>query len=474
MSETITAQKLTYYSLPWTEFIRDPENLRQDLDAHIEAEGLKELIKADGGVRNPVFVTTKKHSIDGKRVILDGSSRHRCLELLSEDPEYLEAVERDQASLDLPFFVVPDDILNDPIALTKFKLSTNWVNPQTKSVEQWDGIKKILDHYRQEFLETNLDSFGITDISEADPDLLEKIKTKQNGYAIPKTAKTLGKSTPAIHRYTSVFEDGHPRVLELIDQGVLVSVKTAADVARFHKKLTESGSNITVDEFVNLCLENSIKNNRPTLGDVTVERTYKELLLPKPELNNPTDNLPDATAINGIDSQAEVALQKLKTEVDGLDKSENVDNNQTVNNGSNSSDFKVNNESSGEYKTERKQAENSNESEEIYDRLTAIGDINDLIAIAEKIDDDQLWKLPEKNILRIGKTCKMLIKEFETLQDILGKQRQQEFQDEEKAIANSELNLNSNVQNVETDQEEWEDQDSEDDSEDDVEFEDVA
>ena len=475
MIDTSKARKINYYSLIWSEFAPDPANLRQDIDAHIEDQNLLELIKADGGVRVPVFATGKnKGTEDGKRLLLDGSSRRRCLEILSEDPEYLEAVERGEASLELPFIIVPDDLIEDPKALAKFKLSSNWVNSKTTTVEQWSGIQEIVNRFRSEY---TVEPPVVTDpenLTDQDIQNQKNFLASQNSWVVQQTSKFLGFSKTLIYEYLRVFEEGSPRLLALIKDGTIKSVRTGDLLQRYHRRLLEEGSNMSIDQFINECYARALANGRPTLGRNTVEDTYKGLSLPVAEkleqVNAVATDASLQTVQNGakqltLDTRSEAYLTRLQTEVKNLQPEDLEDG---VTKLPTERPVQTNSGSSGsgatrsEQREPREPKEKEEREEEIYDRRMAIGDINDLIAMAMAVDDDQLWSLPEKNILRIGRTAKQLIAEFTALQEILGKERQKQMQQEEM------LKLKERVASIENGSES-DDSDSEEDS---VEFDD--
>jgi hypothetical protein len=196
-----------------------------------------------------------------------------------------------------------------------------------------------------------------------------------------------------------------------------------------------------------------LADGKPTLGRNTVEYTYKALSLPVAQALEKVQ-IVDAelkTVQNGakqleLDTKSEADLTRLQNEVNGL-QPKDLEDDQTVQNGANQlptqrptqqSNNSGSSSGSGATRSEqreprepRKTKQQKEDTEEIYDRSQAIGDINDLITIAVAVDDDQLYSLPEKNILRIGKVAKGLIKEFEVLQEILGKESQKQMQEEE-------------------------------------------
>jgi hypothetical protein len=483
-TDKIKAQKLTHYSLPWTEFAPNPDNFRHDVEAHIKEQNLLELIKADGGVRVPVLVAGAKYNIDGKRRIVDGDSRRLSMEFLSVDPEYikmtntLDANGIPLASWDIPFFIVPDDVMEDPKKLAKLKLSANWVNSQTTTVEQWSGIQEIINHFRSEYPEEPPVVADPDNLTDQDIQNRKNFLREQNYWVIQQTSKFIGFSETLLYEYLRVFEKGSPRLLELIEEGVIVSVRTGDLLQRYHRRLLEEGSNMTIDQFINECYSRALADGKLTLGRNTVEYTYKALSLPVAQALEKVQ-IVDAelkTVQNGakqleLDTRSEADLTRLQGEVNNLTP-EDLEDAQTVQNGVTQLPTQKptqTNSSSGAGATQREPREprepkqQEEKEEEIYDRSQAIGDINDLIAMAMAVDDDQLWALPEKNIIRIGRTAKQLITEFTALQEILGKERQKAMQQEEIQ------KLKEQVKNIENGNGS---SNSEEDSEEDVEFDD--
>lgn len=433
-------KKLTHYSLPYTAFLRDSQNLRKDVDDHIKDTGLLELIKADRGVRVPCFVLRERDPETGKRIIKDGSTRHRCLELLAQDPEYLEWVASGDASLELPFIYVAEDVAADERELAKFALSVNEINPQITTIEKWQGIKKLFDSYRAEFAEEYPEVADPDNLTEQDIKNIKYWEARRTTHAVNSTAKLIGKSIQYLHTFVRVFETKkHPRIIELIESGVIQSVTTADDILNCFKKLVKQGSDISIDDFITACYDTALRNaiaagkegEKYVLTMNTVNNTYKALCLPTGEAIAQTESIQAALSGVKLSETSEQELQTLENDVQKLelpdaDSEGVVQLPQAIERPERQQSTTIPTQNKDQV-SETKEREESNYSHDdgLFDKEAGVNQLLLLARKLAKLSEDDLWTLPEKGIIQAGKAASRISDALDAMQKTTTEAEQQ-------------------------------------------------
>lgn len=258
MQETMTATKKTYYTAPWTDFIRNPENYREVTDR----PELTEQIKADGYVKIPGVVLPSKYNIEGKRVLLDGNSRHHSLEILSQDPDY-------QGSLDFPFIIMPDEEADNVFKRKAWMLSLGTTNEQLSPNEYAKGVQEIvslkLEELIQEYREANN--------GQEPPDSRVKKLRKQ---AVEFTAKLQGKTVVWIFSILRVTGSNDESIDNAIENGSI-------DIMIADKILARSNdTNIEPREIIDLAVKSCNERGKTKVTQKDLDRV--DNLLEKPQV----------------------------------------------------------------------------------------------------------------------------------------------------------------------------------------------
>jgi hypothetical protein len=278
----IQPTKKSYYTLPYTEFTRTPENLRENVDQHVKDTGLLDLIKNDGGVRDLVFVLPSSYNIDGKRIIWEGNSRHYCLEQLAKDNDY-------KGSLDLPFVIIPEEVAKSEAERIKFMLSANAIDKRILPQEQWNGIKKLLDIYELNYKDAK------------DP---RNEATKQ-------VAQELGKSVSWIQKMRRVYEaTANPKVIELLEDGTIPSVEYADRIQAKAKK-----ADMPVEDFISEVLDCARADDKTRVSDKYIDQAFEALTVSVEEALN-DDQSEEVQEVEEIEEVQEV--EDRETAIDGL------------------------------------------------------------------------------------------------------------------------------------------------------------
>jgi hypothetical protein len=153
----------------YSKFVRSKKNLRQV----VEREELKDLIKADGGVKIPGYVYGESKNLqdpltgESLMVIYDMNCRHWCLEQLANDEEYLKS----GGSLLMPYLVLPDEIADDPLRERMFMISLGISNKNFSAKEVGRGY---LDGRRLKLAQLKEQHEGWNELSEKEQASLEK------------------------------------------------------------------------------------------------------------------------------------------------------------------------------------------------------------------------------------------------------------------------------------------------------------
>lgn len=222
--------------LPFHEFKRNPENLRSDFKDH--AKDLIESIKSENKVFDPIWILPD-------HTIIEGNTRHYCLEILSKDPEY-------KGSLDLPYYILEDeDLINSKYKQIAFSLNLNSIDKRLNPKDIWKGIDKIIS------------------------DLESKYQHLENPRleAAKECSLLLNKSFAWILLYKRVFENQQASFLIEYLGNMIPSIAYADKIIAKANNL-----DISIEEFLKECLDVIFEKNKNKITPKYIEEAYQRIL----------------------------------------------------------------------------------------------------------------------------------------------------------------------------------------------------
>jgi len=152
MATTKTKKVSGLLSAHISEFIYNPENLRENLDR----PELREQLKADKLLLNPLIVYPESFNINGKKVLFEGNSRVFNINKLIQDGEWL-------GSEDCNYTILPEDIAGDKLKERLFMLSLGTTNQRLSQLEQAKAYQTIIQDYIESQKAENLEAFEALD-----------------------------------------------------------------------------------------------------------------------------------------------------------------------------------------------------------------------------------------------------------------------------------------------------------------------
>lgn len=270
------AIKKSYYVAPYTEFVVNPANAREEYDIDL----MIEKIKAVGGVKVPGFVFPSNHNIDGKRVFHDGNTRLLALQQLAEDKEYLEA----GGSLEFPYIILPEEVASDPDKVLAYQYNLGTSNKQLNSKEQAKLIVAVFESKEK--------------------------KLGKKSTAVQETAKELGLTIQWVNSVLKIQStEENKAILSVVDDGVIGFSEIPGLIAKAEKH------GKTPQEIIELAQISSKQRgaNKVTRGDVL---NVDELL----EIKNHdlTDYVKNGIVPFNLIVEIEEAAKNADTDINGI------------------------------------------------------------------------------------------------------------------------------------------------------------
>jgi hypothetical protein len=288
-------QKFQVKVLSYAALVRSSSNLRTNL----ERQDLLNQIKADKGILVPGYVYPESFNIDGKRVIVEGNSRHWVLEQLASDEEYL----KDGGSLDFPFIELPEEVANDPIKERMFIISMGTSNQQLNPKEVAEGFVQAREAALNEMISKveDWESLG----EEEKTSQLKKFNTK----VISQLIEASGKSKQLIYSIFRVVESAErsPIVGEALASD-RISVSSADELIKVATKLDVSEKDVLV-----IAEKSAQERGNARISDTDIQNATK--VLKHPEIKQFVEN--GAITPKMVDSVIESA-KRAKTTIPDL------------------------------------------------------------------------------------------------------------------------------------------------------------